>query len=362
MENAFMVLGTTPNLSKRHLKLTLQTREKLYGKDEEAKKAYEILKNSKKRIEHEITYFKNDAFSEFFTFFSAGSEIKDNKQASKLIIILLNCFSDMTDDEELLNTINSNREVAGFSLLTMKDLEKEKKDLEEECLKIIISYLNGLNDKDYVIVLNDIYDETDDSDSLKKLLSLYKKRVKAPFKNMSKQFIQEITLFTNDCKSFTNGQSLVKNIYLKANKFKETLEEIELMIDPLSDNSLLYFQMQGFIGSVVKNLYLAVEKLSIGFSVEMNKLGQSKNLTNEEAQKAVTRFAETIVLFEILLEVFTFLEDSYYEGGKTEAILESQIEAFENAIPELKATFNQLVENEAYLPQIYSQFMGVKQN
>ena len=235
--NAFELLGATPSDSIETLQELLDEKELLSDDIAAVQSAYADLTNPKKRLIHEITYFRAEDFAEFkklvFHEYVESPSIKEVAQ----IVVNMGLWFD-SDNDELFDDINASREESGF--VKIEDdatIIKAVDDLQNDCLQVANNYLDNLKENSLVGVFNQIV-KIDEYESffVDELIAHYELIISESLQKKETECRDSFESIEKSCNSFNNGSPLSPYLKTQISVFADKLKSWDNYAQPLQVN------------------------------------------------------------------------------------------------------------------------------
>lgn len=235
--NAFELLGATPSDSIETLQELLDEKELLSDDIAAVQSAYADLTNPKKRLIHEITYFRAEDFAEFkklvFHEYVESPSIKEVAQ----IVVNMGLWFD-SDNDELFDDINASREESGF--VKIEDdatIIKAVDDLQNDCLQVANNYLDNLKENSLVGVFNQIV-KIDEYESffVDELIAHYELIISESLQKKETECRYSFESIEKSCNSFNNGAPLSPSLKTQISVFADKLKSWDNYAQPLQVN------------------------------------------------------------------------------------------------------------------------------
>lgn len=242
MTNAFTILGAEPSDNAERLQELLEEKELLLDDMGEVQMAYADLTNPKKRVQHEIAYFSDEALSEFNKLVSHSFHEKPTIGKIANILVELGWWFE-ADNTELFDSINDARENGGYPLLDDESIIFfVLENLKQDCISSTNTYLGGLTEKSLVGIFNQIVKVEDyESFFIDELLAYYELTISESLQEKENKCNAIFNEIERMCNTFNNGGSLSYNLSSKVAEFKTALKEWDNYAQPLQVNA----QMRG---------------------------------------------------------------------------------------------------------------------
>lgn len=235
--NAFELLGATPSDSIETLQELLDEKELLSDDIAAVQSAYADLTNPKKRLIHEITYFRAEDFAEFkklvFHEYVESPSIKEVAQ----IVVNMGLWFD-SDNAELFDDINASRKESGF--VKIEDdatIIKAVDDLQNDCLQVANNYLDNLKENSLVGVFNQIV-KIDEYESffVDELIAHYELIISESLQKKETECRDSFESIEKSCNSFNNGSPLSPYLKTQISVFADKLKSWDNYAQPLQVN------------------------------------------------------------------------------------------------------------------------------
>lgn len=235
--NAFELLGATPSDSIETLQELLDEKELLSDDVAAVQSAYADLTNPKKRLIHEITYFRAEDFAGFkklvFHEYVESPSIKEVAQ----ILVNMGLWFD-SDNDELFDDINASREESGF--VKIEDdatIIKAVDDLQNDCLQVANNYLDNLKENSLVGVFNQIV-KIDEYESffVDELIAHYELIISESLQKKETECRDSFESIEKSCNSFNNGSPLSASLKTQISVFADKLKSWDNYAQPLQVN------------------------------------------------------------------------------------------------------------------------------
>ena len=235
--NAFELLGATPSDSIETLQELLDEKELLSDDVTAVQSAYTDLTNPKKRLIHEITYFRAEDFAGFkklvFHEYVESPSIKEVAQ----ILVNMGLWFD-SDNDELFDDINASREESGFvEIENDATIIKAVDDLQNDCLQSVNSYLDNLKENSLVGVFNQIV-KIDEFESffVDELIAHYELIISESLQKKETECRDSFESIEKSCNSFNNGAPLSPSLKTQISVFADKLKSWDNYAQPLQVN------------------------------------------------------------------------------------------------------------------------------
>ena len=235
--NAFELLGATPSDSIETLQELLDEKELLSDDVTAVQSAYADLTNPKKRLIHEITYFRAEDFAGFkklvFHEYVESPSIKEVAQ----ILVNMGLWFD-SDNDELFDDINASREESGFvEIENDATIIKAVDDLQNDCLQSVNSYLDNLKENSLVGVFNQIV-KIDEFESffVDELIAHYELIISESLQKKETECRDSFESIEKSCNSFNNGAPLSPSLKTQISVFADKLKSWDNYAQPLQVN------------------------------------------------------------------------------------------------------------------------------
>lgn len=235
--NAFELLGATPSDSIETLQELLDEKELLSDDVTAVQSAYADLTNPKKRLIHEITYFRAEDFAGFkklvFHEYVESPSIKEVAQ----ILVNMGLWFD-SDNDELFDDINTSREESGFvEIENDATIIKAVDDLQNDCLQSANSYLDNLKENSLVGVFNQIV-KIDEFESffVDELIAHYELIISESLQKKETECRDSFESIEKSCNSFNNGAPLSPSLKTQISVFADKLNSWDNYAQPLQVN------------------------------------------------------------------------------------------------------------------------------
>lgn len=235
--NAFELLGATPSDSIETLQELLDEKELLSDDIAAVQSAYADLTNPKKRLIHEITYFRAEDFAGFkklvFHEYVESPSIKEVAQ----ILVNMGLWFD-SDNDELFDDINASREESGFvEIENDATIIKAVDDLQNDCLQVANNYLDNLKENLLVGVFNQIV-KIDEFESffVDELIAHYELMISESLQKKETECRDSFESIEKSCNSFNNGASLSPSLKTQISIFADKLNSWDNYAQPLQVN------------------------------------------------------------------------------------------------------------------------------
>lgn len=235
--NAFELLGATPSDSIETLQELLDEKELLSDDIATVQSAYADLTNPKKRLIHEITYFRAKDFAGFkklvFHEYVESPSIKEVAQ----ILVNMGLWFD-SDNDELFDDINASREESGFvEIENDATIIKAVDDLQNDCLQSANSYLDNLKENSLVGVFNQIV-KIDEFESffVDELIAHYELIISESLQKKETECRDSFESIEKSCNSFNNGAPLSQSLKTQISVFADKLKSWDNYAQPLQVN------------------------------------------------------------------------------------------------------------------------------
>lgn len=235
--NAFELLGATPSDSIETLQELLDEKELLSDDIAAVQSAYADLTNPKKRLIHEITYFRAEDFAGFkklvFHEYVESPSIKEVAQ----ILVNMGLWFD-SDNDKLFDDINASREESGFvEIENDATIIKAVDDLRNDCLQSANSYLDNLKENWLVGVFNQIV-KIDEYESffVDELITHYELIISESLQKKETECRDSFESIEKSCNSFNNGSPLSASLKTQIPVFADKLKSWDNYAQPLQVN------------------------------------------------------------------------------------------------------------------------------
>lgn len=235
--NAFELLGATPSDSIETLQELLDEKELLSDDVTAVQSAYADLTNPKKRLIHEITYFRAEDFAGFkklvFHEYVESPSIREVAQ----ILVNMGLWFD-SDNDELFDDINTSREESGFvEIENDATIIKAVDDLQNDCLQSANSYLDNLKENSLVGVFNQIV-KIDEFESffVDELIAHYELIISESLQKKETECRDSFESIEKSCNSFNNGAPLSPSLKTQISVFADKLNSWDNYAQPLQVN------------------------------------------------------------------------------------------------------------------------------
>lgn len=235
--NAFELLGATPSDSIETLQELLDEKELLSDDIATVQSAYADLTNPKKRLIHEITYFRAEDFAGFkklvFHEYVESPSIKEVAQ----ILVNMGLWFD-SDNDKLFDDINASREESGFvEIENDATIIKAVDDLQNDCLQVANNYLDNLKENSLVGVFNQIV-KIDEYESffVDELITHYELIISESLQKKETECRDSFESIEKSCNSFNNGSPLSASLKTQISVFADKLKSWDNYAQPLQVN------------------------------------------------------------------------------------------------------------------------------
>lgn len=235
--NAFELLGATPSDSIETLQELLDEKELLSDDIAAVQSAYADLTNPKKRLIHEITYFRAEDFAGFKKLvFHEDVESPSVKEVAQILVNMGLWFD--SDNDELFDDINASREESGFvEIENDATIIKAVDDLQNDCLQVANNYLDNLKENSLVGVFNQIV-KIDEYESffVDELITHYELIISESLQKKETECRDSFESIEKSCNSFNNGSPLSASLKTQISVFADKLKSWDNYAQPLQVN------------------------------------------------------------------------------------------------------------------------------
>ena len=344
MNNAFTILGAEPTDSAERLQELLDEKELLLDDVSEVQSAYADLTNPKKRVQHEIAYFCEEALSDFNKLVSRSFiETPTIGKVANILVELGWWFE--SDNDELFDRINDARSDGGFTQLDDESIVAlSVENLKQECISSTNSYFDRLTEKALVNIFNQIVKIEDyESFFIDELLAYYELTISEQLQEKEKKCETIFNEIERLCNQFNNGGSLSYLISGKVTEFGTALKDWDSYAQPLQVNMQRRGGQHDSSGALVHDIRNRVIELCNRSQAEigqmLNDLTQNDYYAKYVARdKLPQKLSDSVKLTEILLKIIDILSSVFAELE----ITAEQLKKDKKDLTELKNTLTSL--------------------